>query len=231
MNNPNEAILLTDDGHPIGEVVMADREESLPPAIPEVPPEESREAVMRSTAVELTGNVDADKAVAELYPGYADAEMRKKAMMLCVVDGYLFGEAAEKVGVPERTVSRWAYDFGWDRLLRQELAAKQSQSVLELAKVRAERRTVIVAEQMKQAKKLRDKAMKQLEDGEVSVKSAAEAWTAAAKVEHTLTGLSEAGTVANLDGENPVDFKEGKGKQPLVVVFQNGSLPPVRRAR
>lgn len=226
MDNPNESILLTEDGHPIGEVVVADNA-SLPPVQPEELPERSREAVLKAVAAELTGDPDADRAVAELYPGYADAEKRKAAMFLCVTEGLTFARVAEKVGVPERTVSRWAYDFDWAKLVKQELAAKQTQSVMELARVRSERRTKIVEEQLEQAKTLRDKAMEKLENDEASVKSAAEAWTAAAKVEHTLTGLSEAGTVANLEGEDP-EKKKNEGKQPLVMVFQGG-LPPVRR--
>ena len=226
MDNPNESILLTEHGTPIGEVVVADNS-SLPPAPTEASVAENREALLKSTAAELTGDPDGDKAVAELYPSYADAEKRKAAMVAYVTEGLAIKDVAVLVGVPERTVSIWAYNFGWDRLLKQELAARQTQSVMELAKVRAEKRTQIVTEQLEQAKTLRNKAMEKLEHDEASVKSATEAWAAAAKVEHTLTGLSEAGTVANLDGEDP-EKKKNEGKQPLVMVFQGG-LPPVRR--
>ena len=226
MNNPNESILLTEHGTPIGEVVVADNS-SVPPAPTEASVSENREALLKSTAAELTGDPDGDKAVAELYPSYADAEKRKSAMVAYVTKGLAIKDVAALVGVPERTVSIWAYNFGWDRLLKQELAARQTQSVMELAKVRAEKRTQIVTEQLEQAKTLRNKAMEKLEHDEASVKSATEAWAAAAKVEHTLTGLSEAGTVANLDGEDP-EKKKNEGKQPLVMVFQGG-LPPVRR--
>lgn len=227
MDNPNESILLTEHGTPIGEVVLADNV-SCPPAPTEASVAENREALLKSTAAELTGDPDADKAVAELYPSYADAEKRKSAMVAYVTEGLAIRDVASLVGVPERTVSIWAYNFGWDRLLKQELAARQTQSVMELAKVRAEKRTQIVNEQLEQAKQLRDTAIEKLNDGETSVKSATEAWAAAAKVEHTLAGLSEAGTVANLDGEDPERKKDG-GKQPLVMVFQGGGLPPVRR--
>lgn len=226
MDNPNESILLTEHGTPIGEVVVADNS-SVPPAPTEASVSENREALLKSTAAELTGDPDGDKAVAELYPSYADAEKRKAAMVAYVTEGLAIRDVAVLVGVPERTVSIWAYNFGWDRLLKQELAARQTQSVMELAKVRAEKRTQIVTEQLEQAKTLRNKAMEKLEHDEASVKSATEAWAAAAKVEHTLTGLSEAGTVANLDGEDP-EKKKNEGKQPLVMVFQGG-LPPVRR--
>ena len=226
MDNPNESILLTEGGHPIGEVVVADNA-SLPPAPTEASVSENREALLKSTAAELTGDPDADKAVAELYPHYADVEKRKLAMLFYVTQGRAIKDVAGELGVPERTVSMWAYTFGWDRLLRQELAARQTQSVMELAKVRAEKRTQIVSEQLEQAKTLRNKAMEKLENDEAGVKSATEAWAAAAKIEHTLTGLSEAGTVANLDGEDP-EKKKDDGRQPLVMVFQGG-LPPVRR--
>ena len=110
------------------------------------------------------------------------------------------------------------------------MAARQHQSIVELARVRARHRTEVVKEQLEQAKILREKAMDMLETGEAGVKSATEAWAAAAKIEHTLTGLSEAGTVATLDGEDPEKKKQDSGKQPLVMVFQGGALPPVRRS-
>ena len=95
--------------------------------------------------------------------------------------------------------------------------------------MRAERRTAVVEEQLEQAKRLRDAALEKLEHEETGVKSATEAWAAAAKVEHTLVGVSEAGTVANLEGGDS-EQKKDNGKQPLVVVFQgNGGLPPIRR--
>ena len=225
MDNPNESILLTEHGTPIGEVVIADNS-SLPPVPTEASIAENREALLRSTVSEITGDADPDRAVAELYPHYADAEKRKVAMLYYVTEGLPIKDVAVKAGVPERTVSMWAYNYGWDRLLRQELAARQAQSVMELAKVRSEKRTQIVSEQLEQAKHLRDAALEKLESDEASVKSATEAWAAAAKVEHTLAGLSEAGTVASLDAEDEAKKKEGK--QPLVMVFQGG-LPPVRR--
>lgn len=227
MDNPNESILLTDHGTPIGEVVVADNS-SVPPAPTEASVAENREALLKSTAAELTGDPDADKAVAELYPSYADVEKRKLAMLFYVTQRRAIKDVAGEIGVPERTVSMWAYTFGWDRLLKQELAARQAQSVMELAKVRAEKRTQIVEEQLQQAQTLRNTAIDKLKEGETSVKSATEAWAAAAKVEHTLVGVSEAGTVANLDGEDP-EKKKAEGKQPLVAVVVGGGLPPIRR--
>lgn len=227
MDNPNESILKTELGTPIGEIVLADNA-SCPPASTEASVAENREALLKSTASELTGDPDADKAVAELYPSYADTEKRKLAMLFYVTQGRAIKDVAGEIGVPERTVSMWAFTFGWDRLLKNELAARQAQSVMELAKVRAEKRTQIVNEQLEQAKKLREAAIEKLEHDETGVKSATEAWAAAAKIEHTLVGVSEAGTVANLDGEDPEKKKDG-GKQPLVAVIVGGGLPPIRK--
>ena len=227
MDNPNESILLTDHGTPIGEVVVADNS-SVPPAPTEASVAENREALLKSTAAELTGDPDADKAVAELYPSFADTEKRKLAMLFYVTQRRAIKDVAGEIGVPERTVSMWAFTFGWDRLLKQELAARQAQSVMELAKVRAEKRTQIVREQLEQAQTLRNTAIEKLKSDKTSVKSATEAWAAAAKVEHTLVGVSEAGTVANLDGEDP-EKKKAEGKQPLVAVIVGGGLPPIRR--
>lgn len=227
MDNPNESILLTEDGHPIGEVVVSDSS-SLPPAPTEASAAESRHELLRAVASEITGEPDADRAVAELYVGYADAEKRKAAMLAYVTEGLPIPDIAARVGVPERTVSMWAFDCGWDRLVKNELAARQAQSVMELARVRAERRTKVVEEQLAQSERLRETAIEKLKNDETSVKAASEAWAAAAKVEHTLIGLSEAGTVADLDGDAP-GKKGADGKQPLVMVFQGGGLPPVRR--
>lgn len=229
MNNPNEALLLTEQGTPIGEVVIADNT-SVPEVLPnEQEAKESREAAFRAQAAELANDPNADRAVAELYPGYGDAEKRKLAMTAYVVEQKTIAEAAAAAGVPERTVSMWSYNGQWDQLAKKECAARESQAKLELARIRSERRTKIVEEQLSQAKTIRDSAIQKLQDGDASVKPAAEAWAAAAKVEHTLTGLSEAGTVADVDGQ-PAS-KGGKDeKQPLVVVFQGNGLPPVRRA-
>ena len=63
--NPND-ILLTEDGHPIGEVVLADNS-----SLPQFPPqrtieEENKAELLRAEAQELTGSPDADAAIAEL---------------------------------------------------------------------------------------------------------------------------------------------------------------------
>lgn len=220
--------LLTEDGHPIGEIVVSDGE-SVPAQVSEESIAANRELALRAEAAEIVGDVDAEIAIAELYPEYGNGDKRKKALNLYIREGKDINAIANEIDVPARTVSMWAYNGSWDRLLRKEIMATQAQSVLDLARLRNERRGTIALEQLEQAKKIRDKALDDIEKENVSLKSGTEAWAAAAKIEHTLTGMSEAGTIANIDGGDEKKSDKGpEGKQPLVLVFQGGSLPPRR---
>jgi len=226
-SDPND-ILLTEDGHPIGQVVLADNSSA-----PQYPPQsvierENTEELLRSEAQELTGSPDADSAVAELYPKFGDTDLRKKAMNLFILGQKDYKEVAAETGVPERTVSMWIYTYHWDSLAKKELAVQRTQSLIELERIRTNRRTEIAKEQLEQAKALRDKAASAVLHEQTSIKSGTEAWAAAAKIEHTLTGVSESGAVSEADASSEKKAAEAQGKVPLVMVFQGG-LPPVRK--
>lgn len=227
MNDPNVEILQTESGHAIGELVLADNTSVQAPIDAELV-EQNREDLLRSRASEMTGDPNPDTAVAELYPGYGDSEKRRKAMNLFVLEGRAVDEVATAVGVPGRTVSMWAYNGQWSELVKKELAVRQTQSVLELARLRADRRIAIVKEQLDQAKELRNAAIRKMRDDETSVKSATEAWAAASKIEHTVTGLSEAGTIADLGDQK--QEKQAKTGPSMVVIIPGGGLPPMRKA-
>lgn len=221
--NPS-SILMTEDGHPIGDIVLADNASVPMPTDSTI--EANREDLMRAAAADITGNPDADAAVAELYPGYSDPDRRKKAMTAFVVDGLDIEKVASLVEVPARTVSMWIYNGKWDELAKKELAVRQSQSILDLARFRAEQRLKVAKEQAEQAKMIRDTAADKIRNEEGSIKSNTEAWAAASKIEHTLVGMGESGDVSDIM-EKKEDEKD-KGKTPLVMIF-NGGLPPVRK--
>ena len=221
--NPS-SILMTEDGHPIGDLVLADNASVPMPTDSTI--EANREDLMRAAAADITGNPDADAAVAELYPGYSDPDRRKKAMTAFVVDGLDIEKVAVLVEVPARTVSMWIYNGKWDELAKKELAVRQSQSILDLARFRAEQRLKVAKEQAEQAKMIRDTAADKIRNEEGSIKSNTEAGAAASKIEHTLVGMGESGDVADIM-EKREDEKD-KGKTPLVMIF-NGGLPPVRK--
>lgn len=221
--NPS-SILMTEDGHPIGDLVLADNASVPMPTDSTI--EANREDLMRAAAADITGNPDADAAVAELYPGYSDPDRRKKAMTAFVVDGLEIEKVAALVEVPARTVSMWIYNGKWDELAKKELAVRQSQSILDLARFRAEQRLKVAKEQAEQARMIRETATERIRNDEGSLKSNTEAWAAASKIEHTLVGMGESGDVADIM-EKKEDEKD-KGKTPLVMIF-NGGLPPVRK--
>ncbi len=227
MNNPNESILLTEDGHPIGDIVVADNSALAPVLDNREVAEGTREEQMRAVAAELMGEPGADAAIAEWFPGYGDGERRKRAMAMFIAGGRNVEEIAKAVDVPGRTVAQWLYVGQWDRIVKQELAARHAASTVELGRLRAERRARVAREQLEAAKTIRDTALEQLGAGEVSVKSAAEAVKSSADVEARILGVSESGALTGVDEES--GKAEQNGKTPLVMVFQGG-LPPVRKA-
>lgn len=226
MTNPNEEVLLTEDGHPIGEVVLADND-SVPVGDNEARIEENRVDLLRQKASELLNEPDADAAVVQLYPDFESSDKRKRAMALVVSEGKSIDDAAEAVGVPARTVAMWSYTGKWGELVKTEIKARHEQSLLELARKRAEKRVKVAERQLAQAEEIRDIAMQDMRKDGISM-SKQSAWTAAAKVEQTLLGMSESGAVTGVDAEEK-DKAKDDGKRPLVMVFQGGGLPPVRR--
>lgn len=230
MTNPNEELLLTEDGHPIGEVVLADNA-AVPVDDNPRQIEENREDLLKTKASELLGEPDADAAVVQLYPDFEDSDKRKRAMSIVVADGRSIEDAAEAVGVPARTVAMWSYAGRWSDLVKSEIKARHEASLMQLARKRAEKRARVAEQQLEQAAEIRDAAMTQIREKGVTMSSQS-AWTAAAKTEQTLLGMSESGTVAGVDSEGETDKSKSKdgGKQPLVFVFPGGGLPPARRS-
>ena len=226
MTNPNEELLLTEDGHPIGEVVLADNSAVQVDANPERV-EENRADLLKQRASELTGEPDADAAVIQLYPGYEDSDKRKRAMAIVVSEGRSIEDAAEATGVPARTVAMWSYTGKWGELVKAEVKARHEASLMQLARKRAERRVRVAEQQLEQAAEIRDEAMAAIREKGVTM-SAQSAWTAAAKTEQTLLGMSESGAVTGVDSEEKGKEKDDSGKRPLVMVFQGGGLPPMR---
>ena len=226
MTNPNEELLLTEDGHPIGEVVLADNSAVQVDANPKRI-EENRADLLKQRASELTGEPDADAAVMQLYPGYEDSDKRKRAMALVVSEGRSIEDAAEATGVPARTVAMWSYTGKWGELVKAEVKARHEASLMQLARKRAERRVRVAEQQLEQAAEIRDEAMAAIRE-QGGTMSAQAAWPAAAKTEPTLLGVSESGAVTGVDSEDKGKEKDDGGERPLVMVFQGGGLPPMR---
>lgn len=214
--NPIDEDFLAEDGHPIGQLAMA----SSDPAVFVDNSIEEAEAQLIATKEEELGTD------LELYPGYENMDKRQKAKRLFVVEQLPTDVIARRVGVPERTVSMWIYNERWDSVVRKSLMVQDMQSRLELARIRAGTRNRVALEQLEQAKKIRQEALKAV--GEGKLKGATDAWAQATKVEQTILGIKEGGDIASVDSKSEEENSSSK-KQPLVVVFNNGLPAATRR--
>lgn len=219
-------VLVTEDGHPMGQLVIADNT-----CVAETRPTETEVAnarldLLRESVRDLTGELTADEAIVDLYPGFFDDEKKRKAMRLFVTETRSVEEAARAVGVPPHTVAQWVFIGRWDTLLRHDIAARGVQANLELERIRINSRVDIMKEQLEQAKMIRKKAARNIEEDVGSLKSNTEAWSTAARVEHTIVGISESGDVTSMDAEDTPKEKQAENKTPFVMIFQGGSLPP-----
>ena len=221
--------MLDEYGNPIGQLtVNMGRPQSL--VVADTSVDAAQDAALADNADDLPGISPAE--IGEYYPGYDDDQKRDRAKRLVIIDGMQVADVASSVGVPERTVLMWAANFKWADARRRELAAKDDMSRLELAETRIKRRNEVFQAQLEQAEQIRNKATADIHAEKVSLKSGTEAWTAAAKTEQTILGLSEAGKVASADGKDGDDGQSPQpkgGKQPLVAVIVGGGLPPIRR--
>lgn len=218
-------IMLDEYGNPIGQLaVNMGKPAAL--AVADTSVEVAQADALEDNAAELPGIAPAE--IAEYYPGYDDDRRRDRAKRLMILEGREVSEIAEATGVPERTVLMWASNFRWADARRKAVAAKDEISRLALAETRIRKRNEVFTEQLEQAKRIREKAVKDIASEDVSLKSGTEAWAAAAKTEQTILGLSEAGKLSSTEVDDEKEGPKG-GKQPLVAVIVGGGLPPVRR--
>lgn len=164
-----------------------------------------------------------------LYPQYDDFRKKRKARELFFRDNQKLEDISRIVEAPLNTVLAWAYVEKWVARKAEEVKVLQAEERMHLARLRLERRTNIVKDQLDASKKIRGKADDLVEDAATSsqLKLAAEAVKLATDIETRALGIADDGKISSADGEE----KEGKegGKQPLVMVFGGTTgLPPVR---
>ena len=192
---------------------------------------ETREPALRSSLIELTGAPDADVKLLEIYKGYDDAEKRERAMRLYVEGCCPIDEIAKKVGVPERTVTAWAFVGKWNQPVIMEMSMRQQEEAMQLSLLRVRQRRSVIQKQLDSAQMVRDKVEQELDN--MSAKSAAEALKAAADIENRALGMSESGRTDFMEQQE--EKKKGdSGKTPLVFVIQNKSgsgIPELRKAK
>lgn len=167
------------------------------------------------------------------YPGYEDPVRRDRARRLYLREDRSLAEAASMVGLPLGTITAWAYTERWVERKALETGVLQSEERVALARLRTERRTQIVKDQLDVSKKIRDRADDLLEEADTPsrLKSAAEATKLAADVETRALGIADDGRIDVPQEGEDASGRPG-GKQPLVIVFNGpNGLPPVRAAQ
>lgn len=180
-----------------------------------------REDILRNQMVELTGAADGDSAVAEIFSKYGDEELRRRALDRYVKDGRTISEIAKELDVPERTVAAWAFVGKWNQPVAMELAVRQEEEAIQLARLRIRQRRDIVQKQLDSAQMVRDKVTDELD--QMSAKTAAEALKAAADIEARALGMSESGRTDFMEKSDEEKKRKAGEKVPLVVVVQNAS--------
>lgn len=215
------------DGTPIGEV-----KDASPVAVLS---EEARYRHEREAAYDIAVDSglfadpkDVDMHLVDaIYPQYTDRDARRRALELYAAGDTPFGEIANKIGVPLRTVTQWAKVGNWGRLQESMATTLCDLESSRLSINRSLRREKILNEQLDLAQKVRDKAKAALDNAESSgqLKLAAEAAKLAADLEVRALGIGESGTVS--DSRAKADAAKSDGRTPLVINFQGG-LPPVK---
>lgn len=171
---------------------------------------------------------DLDRGLVEaMFPCYNDRVRRRRALAMYAEGRKTVDAIALDLGVPLRTVAKWAESGNWGRL--QESTAKTLRA-LERARLsinRSLRREAILNEQLDLAASIRKKAANAVEESETSsqLKLASEAAKLAADLEVRALGIGESGSVS--DDADERTKAEAAGRAPLIINFQGG-LPPVK---
>lgn len=170
-----------------------------------------------------------------LYPEFKDAYKRDRVRDMFFLENETLSECARIVGVSPNTVYAWAYVYSWVEHKAREVAVRQKEEALQLAVLRADKRSRILQKQLQTSEQIREKATELIEEASTAgqLKVLAEAAKSAADVETRALGVADNGVVAATTTEEQEQAAKANGKTPLVVVFNNNpaGLPPLRVAR
>lgn len=226
-----DEIELADDGSPLGTLKIGDRVY--------VPDPEKKDSLVKVATLpskkeivqDLTGETDADEGLLDLYEGYSDPVLRRRALELYVRDQKSVDEVAKDLGVPVQTVEMWAYNGKWNKAASHSVSVRAQEEARGLAALRIRVRRPIIESQLEGAKQIRERVLRDMES--LSVKSAAEALKAAADVEARALGMSESGVITDGEAEEENGRGRSDGKVPLVLVVNGGGpagILPVRKS-
>jgi len=166
-----------------------------------------------------------DSVVDTLLPGYRDSAKREKALAMYVTGDYSLHDVAQKIGVPDRTVAKWAEVGDWIRFQEQITETLKRHERVRLTAIRVQNRERLMKEQLELGGAINKKAKQQLKDDvELTpgqLKMAAEAAKLGSDMTNRALGIGESG---NVDGEKK---KESTATVSLVNIFKTGGIPEV----
>ncbi len=169
----------------------------------------------------------AKRFASDIYPRLED-EAAMDALYVAYMSGEDLETAAELLDIPWRTAKYWAQKAGWVDERTKVDAIEVAESNRKLMMSRARKVNAIVDRTVEIQNKITQEVEKWLDDPNKNatpgnIKLAAEAARNASDNSLRAVGIGESGASAS-------EEIKAKQKQPLVVVFQGGDLPPVRKS-
>lgn len=197
---------------------------ALAPASPDAP-------IIRDDGTIDSGKILTKGIIESMYPTAMCADIREKAHRE-FMQGTRITDLAVKFGVDENLICHWAMNGRWIDEKEMLIRAKEGEDALALAEIRIAKRRTIIKRQLNTAEHLRDQienAVSTNKDHSPShIKLLAEGAKLVADVETRAIGICDSGAITT-QTTSEAEEKTKAGKQPLVMIFQNGGLPPVVR--
>lgn len=165
------------------------------------------------------------KVVCELFPGYEDLPKHEHALSLYVAQEKSLREIADTIGLPIRTVVKWAEEGGWIAMQEKTVKTMRKAEKLRLDAIRIQHRERLMQEQVSVADQVFANAKDHIDAASTAgqLKMAAEAAKLASDMANRAMGIGESGKM----DDDVRRTEEQQGKTALVVNF-NGGLPPVK---
>lgn len=196
--------------------------------VPALTPASPQSPILQMSGMVDTGTISTKGIIESLYPSAVDAELREEAHRR-FVKGVLIADLATQLSVDENVIKHWVMNGHWLEERQVLLQAKAGEDAIVMNELRINRRKAILQKQLDTAAALRLQIDSIVTEGQnltaSQVKMAAEGAKLVADVEARALGLCDSGAIATLNEQE----KEKVGKQPLVMIFNGGSLPPVTR--
>ena len=226
------SIEMAADGTPIGAINAApnsdnERVDFAPATFDETTGNVRRiEMAMSPDAVLDASSPDFPAETVELLlPGYADSGKRMKAIELYVTGDKSLVEIAREVGVPDRTVARWAEEGNWLQFNERMVETLRKHEKARIAVRRIKEREAAINEQIELGHKI-------AKAGKEFVESAETAGQFKAAAEGAKLGADMIGRALAINESGKVDADAQKDDEPTgrvsLVMNLNGGLPPTR---